>query len=56
MNCPNCSSTTFYVDEGHSKRVGKWGVGEKYICSRCGFKGSKELMTKGNIKRTFSRG
>jgi len=56
VNCPNCGGTTFYVDESHGAANGKWGVGEKYICIHCGFKGSKELMTKGNIRRTYSRG
>lgn len=56
MNCPNCGNTTFYIDEGHSDRNGSWGVGVKYICTRCGFKGSKEMLEKGNIRKAFSRG
>jgi predicted RNA-binding Zn-ribbon protein involved in translation (DUF1610 family) len=49
MNCANCGNDTFYKSEApHSYKM---KVGEKYVCAKCGFKGTVEMHTKGNIKK-----
>jgi acetone carboxylase gamma subunit len=49
MICPNCACKEFLDDALGSNN--KWIVGRKYICRKCGFKGSKEMMKAGMIKK-----
>jgi predicted RNA-binding Zn-ribbon protein involved in translation (DUF1610 family) len=48
ITCPNCGSSEFYRARSGGKR---WGVGPKWICTKCGFKGTRDMMTHGNIKK-----
>jgi predicted RNA-binding Zn-ribbon protein involved in translation (DUF1610 family) len=49
MNCANCGNDTFYKSAAPNSY--KMKVGEKYVCVKCGFKGTVEMHTKGNVKK-----
>jgi len=53
LKCPNCGCEEFH-DEA-TTHENYWGVGKKYICKGCGFKGSKEMMKNGMMKKTYLR-
>jgi len=49
LKCANCGNEEFYNDQAPNNH--RMGVGDKYICTKCGFKATKELHRKGNLKK-----